>query len=42
MELMPRAGDAASASGIETDLEKVTDIEAILAYDAMSTPALVN
>ena len=35
------ARDAASASGIEADFETVTDIEAILAYDVMSTPALV-
>ncbi|MFM1991399.1 MAG: hypothetical protein RJA99_4356 [Pseudomonadota bacterium] len=35
------ARDAAAASGIEADFEKVTDIRAILAYDVMSTPALV-
>jgi small redox-active disulfide protein 2 len=35
------ARDAACASGIQADFEKVTDIQAILAYDVMSTPALV-
>jgi small redox-active disulfide protein 2 len=35
------ARDAAAASGIEADFEKVTDMKAILAYDVMSTPALV-
>lgn len=35
------ARDAASAAGVEADFEKVTDIQAILAYDVMSTPALV-
>jgi small redox-active disulfide protein 2 len=35
------ARDAAAASGIVADFEKVTDMKAILAYDVMSTPALV-
>lgn len=35
------ARDAASTSGVEADFEKVTDMKAILAYDILSTPALV-
>lgn len=35
------ARDAASSSGVEADFEKVTDMKAILAYDILSTPALV-
>jgi small redox-active disulfide protein 2 len=33
--------DAATSSGVEADFEKVTDMKAILAYDILSTPALV-
>lgn len=35
------ARDAATTSGLEADFEKVTDMKAILAYDILSTPALV-
>ncbi len=35
------ARDAVAASGVEADVEKVTDMKAILAYDILSTPALV-
>ncbi|KJA10050.1 glutaredoxin [Acidovorax temperans] len=35
------ARDAATTSGVEADFEKVTDMQAILAYDILSTPALV-
>lgn len=35
------ARDAATTSGLEADFEKVTDMQAILAYDILSTPALV-
>ena len=35
------ARDAATTAGLEVDFEKVTDMKAILAYDILSTPALV-
>jgi small redox-active disulfide protein 2 len=35
------AREAAAASGIEAEFEKVTDVGAILAYDVIATPALV-
>lgn len=35
------ARDAATTSGLEAEFEKVTDMKAILAYDILSTPALV-
>lgn len=35
------ARDAVAAAGIEADFEKVTDMKAMLAYDILSTPALV-
>ncbi len=35
------ARDAATTAGLEADFEKVTDMKAILAYDILSTPALV-
>jgi small redox-active disulfide protein 2 len=35
------ARDAATAAGLEADFEKVTDMKAIMAYDILSTPALV-
>jgi small redox-active disulfide protein 2 len=35
------ARDAATSSGVEADFEKVTDMKTILAYDILSTPALV-
>ena len=35
------ARDAASTAGVEADFEKVTDMKAIMAYDILSTPALV-
>lgn len=35
------ARDAATTSGVEADFEKVTDMQAIMAYDILSTPALV-
>lgn len=33
--------DAAQAAGIEIALEKVTDLQQILAYEVLSTPGLV-
>ena len=35
------ARDAATTSGLEAEFEKVTDMKAIMAYDILSTPALV-
>lgn len=35
------AREAASAAGVEADFVKVTDMQAIMAYDLMSTPGLV-
>lgn len=35
------ARDAAATAGLEADFEKVTDMKAIMAYDILSTPALV-
>lgn len=35
------AREAARAAGIEADFVKVTDMQAILAYDILSTPGLV-
>ena len=35
------AREAAAAAGIEAQFLKVTDMDAILAYDLMSTPGLV-
>lgn len=35
------ACDAAAGAGVEAAFEKVTDMQAILAYDLLSTPALV-
>ena len=35
------ARDAAAAACLEADFEKVTDMKAIMAYDILSTPALV-
>lgn len=35
------ARDAATTAGVEADFEKVTDMKAIMAYDILSTPALV-
>jgi small redox-active disulfide protein 2 len=39
--LTERAEEAARALGLEYTLEKVTDLEAIVALGAMVTPALV-
>jgi small redox-active disulfide protein 2 len=39
--LTERAEEAAHALGLEYTLEKVTDIDAIVASGAMTTPALV-
>jgi small redox-active disulfide protein 2 len=39
--LTERAEEAAHALGLEYTLEKVTDIDAIVAFGAMATPALV-
>lgn len=39
--LFERAEQAAGALGIEYEIEKVTDIEAILRHGVMTTPALV-
>ena len=39
--LTERAEEAAHALGLEYTLEKVTDLDAIVASGAMSTPALV-
>lgn len=35
------ARDAATTAGLQADFEKVTDMNAIMAYDILSTPALV-
>jgi small redox-active disulfide protein 2 len=35
------AREAASSAGIHAEFTKVTDIDAILAYDVLSTPGLV-
>jgi len=39
--LYQRADEAAKAMGIEYEITKVTDIERIIGYGIMSTPALV-
>jgi small redox-active disulfide protein 2 len=39
--LTERAEEAADALGLEYTLEKVTDLDAIVASGAMATPALV-
>lgn len=39
LEAVARA--AATAAGIEADFIKVTDMQAIMAYDLLSTPGLV-
>ncbi len=35
------AREAASAAGVEAEFIKVTDMQAIMAYDLLSTPGLV-
>lgn len=40
-KLAEMAVDTATALGIEFELEKVTEIDAITAFGVMSTPALV-
>jgi small redox-active disulfide protein 2 len=35
------AREAASAAGVEAQIVKVTDMQAIMAYDLISTPGLV-
>ncbi len=35
------AREAAASAGIDVEFTKVTDIDAILAYDVLSTPGLV-
>ena len=39
--LFEHADQAAKQLGLEYEIEKVTDIDAILAYGVMTTPALV-
>ncbi|HET9951140.1 MAG TPA: thioredoxin family protein [Candidatus Eisenbacteria bacterium] len=39
--LYQRADEAAKALGVEYEIKKVTDIETIIGYGVMSTPALV-
>jgi len=39
--LLERAEQAARELGLEFEIEKVTDIEAILGFGVMATPALV-
>jgi small redox-active disulfide protein 2 len=39
--LAQRADQAARELGLEYEIEKVTDIDAILGYGVMTTPALV-
>ena len=39
--LYEHAEQAANALGLEFEIKKVTDINAIMAYGVMSTPALV-
>lgn len=33
--------EAATSAGIEAEFNKITDMDAIMAYDVLSTPALV-
>lgn len=40
-KLAVNAEDAATELGLECDIQKVTDIEAIMAFNVMTTPALV-
>jgi len=40
-KLAANAEDAAAELGLECDVEKVTDIEAIMSFNVMMTPALV-
>lgn len=40
-KLMENADKAAKKLGIEYEIEKVSDIKAIMSYGVMSTPALV-
>jgi small redox-active disulfide protein 2 len=40
-KLAVNAEDAATELGLECDIEKVTDIEAIMSFNVMTTPALV-
>ena len=40
-KLAELAAQAAAESNVEVDLEKVTDIDEILAFDVPGTPALV-
>jgi small redox-active disulfide protein 2 len=40
-KLAINAEDAATELGLECDIEKVTDIEAIMSFNVMTTPALV-
>lgn len=40
-QLAHNAEEAAKAAGVQYELEKVTDINQILAYGVMTTPALV-
>ncbi len=35
------ARDAAAAAGVDAQFVKVTDLDAIMAYDVLSTPGLV-
>jgi small redox-active disulfide protein 2 len=40
-ELAKRTDEAAKASGVDYELEKVSDLKAIMSFGVMMTPALV-
>jgi small redox-active disulfide protein 2 len=40
-ELAKRAGEAATAAGLEYEMEKVSDLKEIMTFGVMMTPALV-
>ena len=41
VELAKRTDEAAKASGMDYELEKVSDLKAIMSFGVMMTPALV-